>query len=94
VAPAGRGPGTGAAVVVAPPEAEPAPVAVAAAARVGGGPRRASPQARVRLDPLDDASRGDLWARVRQGFAMPDLDNDLVRKWEQYYASGPTTCSA
>jgi membrane-bound lytic murein transglycosylase D len=54
-----------------------------------GGAAPARPQARVRLDPLDDASRGDLWERVRQGFALPDLDNDLVRKWEQYYASKP-----
>jgi membrane-bound lytic murein transglycosylase D len=31
----------------------------------------------------------DLWARVRSGFAMPDLDNDLVIKWQQWYASRP-----
>jgi membrane-bound lytic murein transglycosylase D len=31
----------------------------------------------------------DLWARIRSGFAMPDLDGALVRKWEQYYASRP-----
>ncbi len=31
----------------------------------------------------------DLWARVRQGFAMPDLDNDLVRDREQWYATRP-----
>ncbi len=35
------------------------------------------------------AQRADLWVRVRQGFAMPDLENDLVRKWEQYYAGRP-----
>ncbi len=78
-------------VVVAPPEAEPAPVAVAPTARVVEAPvaPAAKPLARMRLDPLDDASRGDLWARVRQGFAMTDLDSDLVRKWEQYYAQRP-----
>ena len=42
-----------------------------------------------RLD-LDAASaQTDLWARVRTGLAMPDLDNDLVRKWEQWYAGKP-----
>jgi membrane-bound lytic murein transglycosylase D len=50
------------------------------------------------LDPLrpsvivegDDANaRSDLWVRVRAGFAMPDLDNALVLKWQQWYASRP-----
>ncbi len=31
----------------------------------------------------------DLWARIRRGFAMPDLDGPLVEKWEQWYASRP-----
>jgi membrane-bound lytic murein transglycosylase D len=44
--------------------------------------------------PPGRMARADLWQRVRKGFAMPDLDNDLVRKWEQWYASRPTTCSA
>ena len=68
------------------PVAEPAP---AAAPAPDPAPSRAQAQARGRLDPLDDAARGDLWARVRAGFAMPDLDNELVRKWEQYYAQRP-----
>ena len=33
------------------------------------------------------AARADLWDRVRRGFAMPDLDNDLVRDREQWYAT-------
>ncbi len=50
------------------------------------------------LDPLrpsviidaDDLSvHTDLWARVRSGFAIPDLDNDLVLKWQQWYATRP-----
>ena len=50
------------------------------------------------LDPLrpsvivdnDDANaRRDLWLRVRAGFAMSDLDNALVVKWQQWYASRP-----
>ncbi len=50
------------------------------------------------IDPLrpsviveeDDANaRSDLWVRLRAGFAMPDLDNALVLKWQQWYASRP-----
>ena len=31
----------------------------------------------------------DLWSRIRRGFAMPNLENDLVRQQEQWYASRP-----
>ena len=31
----------------------------------------------------------DLWDRIRRGFAMPNLQNDLVRQQEQWYASRP-----
>ncbi len=31
----------------------------------------------------------DLWERIRRGYAMPDLDNDLVRDRESWYASRP-----
>jgi membrane-bound lytic murein transglycosylase D len=44
---------------------------------------------RLRADLHDNPVRRDLWARVRAGYAMPDLDSDLVRKWEQYYAQRP-----
>ena len=43
----------------------------------------------VRLDLNDRAAQTDLWARVRQGFAMPDLDGELVRNREQWYATRP-----
>jgi membrane-bound lytic murein transglycosylase D len=33
--------------------------------------------------------RADLWQRVRGGVGIPDLDGDLVRRWEQWYASRP-----
>ena len=36
-----------------------------------------------------DAARIDLWERVRSGFAAPDLDNELVRRWERWYAERP-----
>ena len=31
----------------------------------------------------------DLWDRIRRGFAMPDLDTDLVRDREQWYSTRP-----
>ena len=31
----------------------------------------------------------DLWERMRRGFGMPDLDSDLVRDREQWYAARP-----
>jgi len=43
----------------------------------------------VRLDLDDRSAQLDLWERVRRGFALPDLDNDLVRKGEQWYSSRP-----
>jgi membrane-bound lytic murein transglycosylase D len=39
---------------------------------------------------LDDAkAKADLWVRVRGGFAMPELDNDLVRRAETWYSGRP-----
>ena len=35
------------------------------------------------------AAPADLWERIRRGFAMPDLDTDLVRDREQWYATRP-----
>jgi membrane-bound lytic murein transglycosylase D len=43
-------------------------------------------------EPVDlaaEAAHRDLWMRLRQGFAMPDIDNELVREREQWYASRP-----
>ena len=45
------------------------------------------PEVRLNLD--DRSAQIDLWARVRRGFAMPDLDSDLVRNREQWYATRP-----
>jgi membrane-bound lytic murein transglycosylase D len=43
----------------------------------------------TRIDPDAGAGRADLWTRLRRGYAMPVLDNERVRKWEQYYAARP-----
>ncbi len=45
------------------------------------------PETKVNLD--DSAARSDLWHRVRNGFAIPDLDNAEVKVWEQWYSSRP-----
>ena len=41
-------------------------------------------QAIARLQPP-----ADLWERIRRGYRMPNLENDLVRQQEQWYASRP-----
>ncbi len=46
-------------------------------------------RSRGRLDADQDTEGTDLWQRVRNGFGMADLDDPLVRKWEQWYASQP-----
>ena len=35
------------------------------------------------------APPADLWDRIRRGYAMPNLDNDLVRDREQWYTTRP-----
>ncbi|MEO8279457.1 MAG: transglycosylase SLT domain-containing protein, partial [Ideonella sp.] len=42
-----------------------------------------------KVDLEDRSARVDLWARVRRGFAIPDLDTELVRDREQWYATRP-----
>ncbi len=38
---------------------------------------------------ITDAPPADIWDRVRAGYAMEDLDDPLVAKWEKYYADRP-----
>ncbi|HEV6967648.1 MAG TPA: transglycosylase SLT domain-containing protein [Roseateles sp.] len=45
------------------------------------------PGEKVDLDAPD--VKADLWARVRQGFQLEDLDDDWVRKAEAWYAARP-----
>lgn len=40
-------------------------------------------------DVPDEVASRDLWERIREGFAIPDLDNELVRNRERYYAARP-----
>ena len=59
-----------------PPAAPPTPPATSLRALTGA-------------QDLEVGDRSDLWERVRQGFAMPDLESDLVKRWEQWYATRP-----
>jgi membrane-bound lytic murein transglycosylase D len=84
--------GTAAPVAVAP-DTVPGPVpatSASAADEVATAPVAVDPlRPEVRLDLDDRSAQTDLWARVRRGFAMPDLDSDLVRNREQWYATRP-----
>jgi membrane-bound lytic murein transglycosylase D len=76
------------AAVPSPPPAEPpAPaVAIAEPSPIAVVPVPAAVGAD--LEPLPPPTE-DLWARIRGGYAMPDIDDPLVEKWEQWYASRP-----
>ena len=84
------------AAVAAAPAAS-AAVPAAAASAVAAAPADVVPVP-VPIDPLrpdaridtDDAqAQTDLWDRVRRGFAIPDLDDDYVRRAEQWYSTRP-----
>jgi membrane-bound lytic murein transglycosylase D len=49
------------------------------------------PDVNVNLDDkaAQEVARKDLWQRLRAGLVMPNLDTDLVRQQEQWYASRP-----
>ncbi|MEO6280543.1 transglycosylase SLT domain-containing protein [Roseateles sp.] len=69
----------------AAPEA-PAPVAVRAmAAELLEDNLR--PGEKIDLDAADAST--DLWGRLRQGFQLPDLDDEWVRKAEAWYSARP-----
>lgn len=72
-------------------ERKPAPQAAAPLpAVIPGGPLSA-------IQPTDLSSQSvagletppDLWHRIRRGYKMPNLDNDHVRRQEQWYSSRP-----
>jgi len=76
------------------------PQAGKTAPRLGNSSSVRTPFDPVPLTPMDApplASRAvapmappvDLWDRIRRGYAMPDLESDLVRDREQWYATRP-----
>ena len=85
-------------VVVAAPVAAAAGASAPAAEVAAAAPAEEQVAAPVPVDPLRPevrldldarAARVDLWERVRRGFSMPDLDSDLVRDRERWYATRP-----
>jgi membrane-bound lytic murein transglycosylase D len=92
-------------IVLAPPAAPAAAPVPAAAAPIASRPDAADAIARAATEAderwnaravddvagaVPDDARQDLWQRVREGFAVPDLAREgrgeLVARWERYYA--------
>lgn len=79
--------GTPPPIVKVPPKAAPAltaPVLSSEAELKPLDPLRPEIDVQTEANP-----RADLWSRVRRGFSMPDLNNELVRGREQWYAMRP-----
>ncbi len=75
----------------AQPAAQPIrPSVVRAAPAVPNGPITPINEATLGAGPVAELSApADTWERIRRGFAMPDLDNDIVREKERWYSSRP-----
>lgn len=86
------------AALAASAAASAAATAASAPADAASAPSQEEPAAAAPVDPLrpetpvdlnEPTAHADLWARLRRGFAMPDLEHDLVRTAEQWYATRP-----
>jgi membrane-bound lytic murein transglycosylase D len=78
----------------APPPLQPRAAAPAPAplpAVIPSGPLQplAVAEAPARITVVATEAPVDLWERIRIGYTMPSLDNDLVRRHEQWYATRP-----
>lgn len=40
-------------------------------------------------EPVAKAPPRDMWERIRNGYAMKPMDNELVRHWESFYSAKP-----
>jgi membrane-bound lytic murein transglycosylase D len=81
---------TAAILVADTAEASPTAGAAEAAPEVIKPPELTDPvRPEVRINPNEGEAQSDLWARVRRGFAMPDLDTELARDRSAWYASRP-----
>jgi membrane-bound lytic murein transglycosylase D len=71
-----------------PKPAEPAPMLEASKLPPFDGERRVIKDPLRGIQKVDGtAGPGDVWQRIRKGFAMPDLDNALVRRKTREYAA-------
>ena len=68
-----------------PPPAPPAPAAITASPVADTA---FPPEVAASLESLPPPAE-DLWDRIRKGFALPELDDPLVAKWEAWYSSRP-----
>ena len=50
---------------------------------------RDAPLIGVVAEVINEPPPADLWDRIRAGYAMADLDDPLVAKWEKFYAERP-----
>ncbi len=41
------------------------------------------------MSPMAETAKGDLWDRIRRGFAIPDLQDEFVTNREQWYVTRP-----
>lgn len=54
-----------------------------------------SPSATSQIETIDLTAReSDIWGRIRKGFGMADLDNEVVRDRVKWYASHPQQIQA
>ncbi len=71
---------------VGPPEPPPEQVAVAPPPAPPDEPF--TPEVSAQLEALPPPA-ADLWDRIRNGYAMAELEGPYVAKWEEWYASRP-----
>jgi len=75
-------------VVVAPEPPPPPPPEPVVIAPTPLADTAFPPEAAALLEALPPPA-DDLWDRIRKGFAMPELDDPRVAKWEEWYSSRP-----
>ena len=68
--------------------ADPTAPAQAATGTPEGTPAAADTDHPLTLSP-PRAVYGSVWDRIRAGFKLPDIEDPLVRKWENFYAARP-----
>lgn len=69
-------------------DSAPSPIAQSSSGSAAAMTKAITPQA-LTPSKSDDYKDPDLWARIRSGYAIPDIDNALVAKHIQWYASRP-----
>ncbi|MDR3004820.1 MAG: transglycosylase SLT domain-containing protein, partial [Acidovorax sp.] len=73
-----------------PPDSSASATTASSAPRVPQGPLTPLSSKNARSGKVASlAAPADLWERIRRGFAMPDLEQDLVQNHEQWYSSRP-----